>query len=199
MTEFINQPVVDWARQTLVNRVEVQLRYSSPVAKVFLGLAIGFLALVFFGVPIALAVGAIFKAVNEGWSDAIPRYLGCSGGMFIVFAALFSAIIFLPRMTRKTFAKFMDREGVTTRNGQKYRWEKLYYLDYKSVSVARGNLAVAATQAAIMAGSKRVTVELIFEAGKAAIPPLTANQPELLALLETMPVQRRDDGQVRQN
>jgi|SRR5450432_2036222 len=194
MTEFNNQPVVNWARQTLVNRVEVQLRYSSPVAKVVLGLAIAFLALVFFGLPIALAVGAIFKAVNEGWSDAIPGYLGCSGGMFIIFAALFSAIIFLPRMTRKKFAKFLDCEGVTTRDGQKYRWEKLSYLNYKNVRV-KGNL----TRAALIAGSKKVTVELVFETGKAIIPPLTTNQLELLGLLESVPVQRRDDGEVRPN
>lgn len=97
-------------------------------------------------------------------------------------------------MTRKKFAKFLDWEGVTTRNGQKYRWEKLYYLDYKNVRV-KGDL----TQAALMAGSKKVTVELVFETGKAIIPPLTTNQSEVLGLLESVPVQRRDDGEVRPN
>lgn len=199
MTEFINQPVVNWAKQKLANRVEVNLRYSSPVAKVFLGCAVAFLALVFFGLPIALGVGAIVKAIDQGWSDDVTRYLVVSVFMFLVFAALFSAIIFLPRIPRRKFVRHLDSEGVETRSGQKYQWGKLYYLDYKNVHIARGNFAVAATQAAIMAGSKRVTVELVFEAGKAVIPPLTANQPELLGLLETMPVQRRDDGQVRQN
>ncbi len=93
----------------------------------------------------------------------------------------------------------LDADGVETRSGQKYQWGRLYYLDYKNVNLARGNLAVAATQAAMFAGAQQVTVELIFEAGKAVIPPLTANQPQLLGLLETMPVQRREDGQVRQN
>jgi hypothetical protein len=37
-------------------------------------------------------------------------------------------------------------------------------------------------------------VDLVFVNGKAVVPPLVRNQAEILALLNTIPAERRNDG-----
>ena len=85
-------------------------------------------------------------------------------------------------------------------SGQQYHWENLYFLNYKKVSTrVRGNLTATAAQSAVLAGAEKITVEMTFANGTVIVPPLINNQPKILGLLETMPVQRRDEGTTRQN
>ena len=191
----VNQPVVNWAKQNLQKNVGVQLRYQSTAGKIFVGLLCALLAVVFFAIFAGIIGNAISEAANNGWSDQMTRRFSCIGVLLVIFAAVLSATVFSLRSLRGKFVKTFNAEVVETRGGQKYEWKNLCFLNYKQVHVARRN----AVQSAMFAGVRRVTVELIFESGKAIVPPLIVNQAEILGLLETMPVQRRDNGLIRQN
>lgn len=200
MNQFINQPVVNWARQNLPQAVEVKLKENSLVYKVILGFCFAFLALVFLGIPLLFYISAITNFLDQGWNKKVSGAL-TSGTVFLaIYAIVFLAIFFLIRFTRRKFAKVLNSEGVETRSGQRLNWEKLYFLNYKKVStkVSNRNVALNAVNAAIQAGVEKVTVEMVFENGTAIVPPLIQHQPEILALLNSMPVQRRDEGTVRQ-
>lgn len=196
MDKFINQPVVNWARQSLPQTVEVKLKEH----KVLMGICIALLGLIFGGIALIFLATAVFSLKSKGWNPEVTR--GLVGGIFFlgVFAAFGGGLLLLGKVTRRKFAKYLSSDGVETRGGEKFRWEDLHYLDYKQVNtqVNRQQLAVSATRAAILAGVEKVTVDLVFPNGKAVVPPLVQNQPEILGLLNSMPVQRRDDGKVRE-
>jgi hypothetical protein len=67
-----------------------------------------------------------------------------------------------------------------------------------NVKINPHQLAASATQVAIMAGVEKVTVNMVFAGGKAVIPPLIIDQPQILGLLNSIPVQRRENGTVKQ-
>jgi hypothetical protein len=64
-----------------------------------------------------------------------------------------------------------------------------------NVKINPQQLASSATHAAIMAGVEKVTVDMVFAGGKAVIPPLIIDQPRILGLLNSIPVQRRDGSE----
>ncbi|HEY0427149.1 MAG TPA: hypothetical protein VGC76_05010 [Pyrinomonadaceae bacterium] len=200
MNQFINQPVVNWARQNLPQAVEVKLKGNSLFARILLGFCFAFLALIFLGIPLLFFYSAITAFLANGWSQKVSGGL-FGGTIFLVIFGLFALVIFfLLKFTRRKFAKFISSAGVETRGGQKYGWEKLHFLNYKKVNtkINSHQLAISMVRAAILAGVEKVTVEMVFENGTAVVPPLLENQPEILALLNSMPVQRRDEGTVRQ-
>jgi hypothetical protein len=200
MDPFINQPVVNWARQNLPRTVEVKLKGNSLFARILLGFCFAFLGLIFLGIPLLFFYSAITAFLADGWSQKVSGGL-FGGTIFLGIFGLFSlGIFFLLKFTRRKFAKFFSSAGVETRGGQKFGWEKLHFLDYKQVNtqINGRQIAASAVRAAILAGVEKVTVEMVFENGKAVVPPLLENQPEILALLNSMPVQRRDEGKVRQ-
>jgi hypothetical protein len=200
MNQFINQPVVNWARQNLPQTVEVKLKGNSLSARILLGFCFAFLGLIFLGIPLLFFYSAITAFLAHGWNQKVSGGL-LGGTIFLGLFGLFTlGIFFLLRFTRRKFAKYISSAEVETRGGQKFSWEKLHFLDYKKVipQVNGRQFAANAVQAAMLAGVEKVTVEMVFENGKAVVPPLIQNQPEILALLNSMPAQRRDEGKVRQ-
>jgi hypothetical protein len=200
MNQFINQPVVNWARHSLPQTVEVKLKGNSLIAKIVLGLCFGFLALVFVGIALMFFVSAIEGFLRRGWTQQETASLFVGVVFLVIFGALALGISLLAKFTRRKFARFISAAGVETRSGQRFKWENLHFLNYKNVdaSIDRRQLAASATRAAILAGVEKVTVELVFANGTAVVPPLVENQPEILNLLNSMPVQRRDEGTPRQ-
>jgi hypothetical protein len=86
---------------------------------------------------------------------------------------------------RKGFAKSLDDGGVNAALGKKFPWAKLYYVDHVTKHVRAGLV------------SRRIKdnqLELVFEGGKAIIPPLIHDRAALWALVNTMPAEVRDDG-----
>lgn len=200
MNQFVNEPVVNWARQNLTQAVEVKLKESSLGYKILLGFCFAFLALIFLGIPLLIYISAISTFLSEGWNSKVSGGL-MGGTVFLgIFLVLTLGLFFLIKFTRRKFAKVFSSEGVETRNGQKLDWRDLYFLDYKKVhaQISPHNLAASATRAIILAGVEKVTVELVFANGKAVVPPLIQNQPEILSMLNSIPVQRRDNGNIRQ-
>ena len=195
MNQFINQPVVSWAKQRLQNNIGVRLRSDTLIGQIIVVLGFTFLALVALFIFGGLLANAIKEVANKGWGDQTAGKFSCLGVMFVIFAAVVSAIGFSLRSFRGKFIKTLTAEGVETRSGKKYDWKNLYFLNYHKIYVAPANVA----QTAVFAGAKRIRVDLIFENGKVIVPPLITNQTEVLGLLETMPVQRRDNGLIRQN
>jgi hypothetical protein len=188
----INQRVVNWAQQNLRQPLEVKLKEH----KVLIGICFAILVLIFGGLALIFFAVAVSSLRTNGWSPDVTK--GVVGGLFFlaVLAVFCGGLLLLGKLTRKKFVKTISADGVRTRGGQNYRWEDLRFLDYKKVNtqVNRQQLAVSATRAAIMAGVEKVTVELVFVNGKAVVPPLVRNQAEILALLNTIPAERRNDG-----
>jgi len=187
-----NQQVVEWARRNLAKPAEIELRYNSVVSKIFAGFGYALLAVCLLWLPGFVLINAVSGLITKGWSDTVSGGLVFGLISLVILGGLFLAIVLLPVATRRKIAATLSVEGVETRSGQKYAWENLYFLNYKKVNTrVRGNLAASIAQAAVFAGVEKVTVELVFANGKAIIPPLISNQPEILALFETIPAQRR--------
>lgn len=201
MSQFINHPVANWARQNLSQTIEVRLKETSVGHKILLGFSFAFLGLVFLGIPLLFYVSAITTYIHDGWNQKVSGAL--TGGTFFLaaFVIFCLVIFFFLRFTRRKFAKTFSAEGVKTRGGQKLVWEKLHFLNYKKVStrVSSRNFALNMVSAAILAGVEKVTVEMVFENGVAIVPPLIQHQNEILAFLDSIPVQRRDEGKVREH
>lgn len=200
MDQFINQPVVNWARQNLPQSIEVKLKAESLGFKILLGICLAFLALIFLGIPLLLYISAISTFLSEGWNSKVSGGLGSGTFFLVVFGALASGFFLLIRFIRRNIAKVFNHEGVETRNGKKFSWENLYFLNYKKVSgkAYNRNLAAVAVNSALFAGIEKVNIEMIFANGKAVVPPVIQNQAEILAMLNSIPVQRRDEGKIRQ-
>jgi hypothetical protein len=196
MNQTVNEPAVNWARQALPQTVEVKIKEH----KILLGIAMGLLILIFGGIALAIYASAILSFMAKGWSSQVTG--GLIGGTFflIVLIAFVGGLFLLGKLTRKHFAKSFDGEGVRTRGGRSFRWADLHYLDYKrmNVKINPHQLAASATQVALMAGVEKVTVNMVFAGGKAVIPPLIIDQPQILGLLNSIPVQRRENGTVKQ-
>ena len=195
MNQTVNEPAVNWARQTLQQTVEVKIKEH----KVLLVIAMALLVLIFGGIALAIYASAILSLRAKGWTSQVTG--GLVGGTFflVVLIAFIGGLFLLGKFTRKHFAKFLDTEGVRTRGGKSFRWADLHYLDYKKIDVKINaqQLAVSATHAAIMSGVEKVTVEMVFAGGKALIPPLIIAQQQILGLLNSIPVQRRENGTVK--
>jgi len=200
MNQFINQPVVNWAKQNLQKNVRVEPRFNSLFSKIFVGFGYSILGVSLLWLPCMFLYGAIRNFITKGWSEMVTGGLLGSGILFLILGRLFVAVIYLPLRTRRKIVKLLSADSVETRGGQQYRWENLYFLNYKKVSTrVRGNLTATAAQSAVLAGAEKITVEMTFANGTVIVPPLINNQPKILGLLETMPVQRRDEGTTRQN
>lgn len=190
---FSNQAVVDWAKRNLQKGVEIELKHKSPASKIFLIFAYGFMGIVFLGVPLAFIFISAARYTSEGWSENVSRGVVCGGLLLLILGTLFLGIIWLPMMTRRKIAKMLSVDGLETRGGQKYVWKNLQFLNYRKVNTrVSGNLAASVVQSALFAGVEKVSVDLMFTNGTAVIPPLISNQKEILGLLETMPVKRKE-------
>jgi len=89
---------------------------------------------------------------------------------------------------RRGLVKSLDAEGVRGTMGQRFTWEKLYYVDHVSQRF-RGRV------------SRRVKdnqLDLVFEGGKLIIPPMIHDRGRVWELINSMPAQVRDDGVPRE-
>jgi hypothetical protein len=90
--------------------------------------------------------------------------------------------------TRQTLVKSLDAGGVSSMLGRRFRWEDLSYVDHVSKITSTGGV------------TRRIEdnqLELVFSNGKVIIPPLIHDREQIQALVNSMPAQVRDDGQVR--
>ncbi|MDT5156896.1 MAG: hypothetical protein QOH51_1253 [Acidobacteriota bacterium] len=178
--EFYNEPVVNWARRNLQNRVEIKPLLSSKAGMIFT------YSLLFL-VPLAFIVtGVVAKLI--GIKDQ-----SSSNGAFVCGLVLlipFGLIALLGKLTRANFPKSLDADGVNASMGRKFYWGKFHYVDHVSKYFRAGRV------------SQRVKdnqLELIFENGKVIIPPLIHDRGKVWDLINSMPAQVRDDGVPRGN
>ena len=169
-----NQPIVNWARQVLQNPVKVKGLFNSRIIMVF-GYAIFAL---FLGLSFLTLISGLDKLITEGWNKSFKEGMIISTVLLVGFGGMFLIIVLI----RRNIATVLSSKGVKTRSRKNYLWENLCFLNYKTMSYK---------------GNKKTAVEMIFANGKAVIPPHTSNKSEILRLLDTMPVQRRDNGRIR--
>jgi hypothetical protein len=63
MDQFVNQPVVAWAHQSVPQPLEVKLKQY----KVLMGICFTFLGLIFLAIPLVIFFGALASLVLKGW------------------------------------------------------------------------------------------------------------------------------------
>jgi hypothetical protein len=173
---FYNEPVVSWARLNLQTPVEIKLRFSSGGGKILIYLLLFILPLAFF------AVGVVAKLMGVRDQNAANGAFVCG----LVLLIPFGLIVLLAELTRGGFAKSLDAEGVNASRGRKLYWGKLYYVDHVSKHTRWRTV-------------KDNQLEMVFENGKVIIPPLIQERERIWGLVNTMPVQVRDDGVPRVN
>jgi hypothetical protein len=175
---FYNRPVADWARQNISGRVEVRPLFSSRVGGILTYTLLFCVPGAFFALGlVALALGA---------KDPSTRYGPFVFGLLMLIPC--GVIAMLGAYVRRGFAKSLDAEGVNAALGKKFPWGKLYYVDHVTKHVRAGGV------------SRRIKdnqLELVFEGGKAVIPPLIHDRAAIWALVNAMPTEVRDDGVLR--
>lgn len=175
---FFNQPAVNWAKQNLPQPVRIKQRFSSRGARVFIYALL-------FSVPVLIVAGMVFLKLSGGTQASWWSVFLC-GGILLLPAFV---IILLGALTRQKLVKSLDSQGVKSLMGSKFLWQNLYYVDHVSKHTHFG-------------GVRRVVkdnqLELVFADGKAIIPPLIENREQIWNLINSIPVQIRDDGTVRE-
>jgi hypothetical protein len=180
-----------WANSRLNPPVEIQLKFGGRGANGFLIFAAIFLGFFIIGPPVFLIIQRIYQGVPPEGLGFMLRGFGCLGIWILVGLAIMSAIFILPTVsTRRHLVKVMDTSGLTTRGGDRYLWRDLKFVQYQEVRWSKKG-AAAMTRDAMFRGSKRISIDVVFENGKAIIPPLIKDQDAILALMETIPAERR--------
>ena len=177
---YYNRPVADWARQNIRGGVEVRPLFSSRVGRIFVFALLFCVPGAFFALGlVALALGVRDRSVVVGsFFFGLLMLIPC--GMIALLGAY----------VRRGFAKSLDAEGVNAALGKKFPWGKLYYVDHVTKHVRAGG---------VTRRIKDNQLELVFEGGKAVIPPLIHGRAEVWALVNAMPAEIRDDGVPRAN
>jgi len=175
--EFYNQPVVNWAKQNLSQPVEIKRRFASRWAMIFVYLML-------FSIPLLIIAGLIVRKIQEGDKLGWGGVFLCGGVMLLPNIV----IVLLGVLTRQKLVKSLDASGVKTSLGRKFLWENLYYVDHvsKVTRVANVTRKIEDNQ-----------LELVFADGKAIIPPLIYDRERIWNLVNSMPAQVRDDGEIR--
>ena len=171
---YENPQVAEWARQTITRPVTVRTLFSSQWGRIFTYLLL-------FSVPgFFFLLGIV--ALVLGAKDPPTRYgpFGCS------FVLLFpcALIVLLGAYVRRSFAKSLDANGVNGSFGVRHPWNKLYYVDHVTKHMRIRTV-------------KDNQLELVFEGGKLIIPPLIHDHDAIWALVNSIPVEMRDDGKPR--
>jgi hypothetical protein len=178
--EFHNEPVVTWARRNIQDRVEIKPLFSSRAGMIFTYFLVFLVPLVF------IVTGIIAKLIGVRDQNAANGAFACGFVLLIPFGL----IALLGVLTRAGFAKSLDADGVNAARGRRFYWGKLYYVDHVSKFFRAGRV----TQRV-----KDNQLELVFENGKVIIPPLIHDRVKVWNLINSMPVQIRDDGVPREN
>ena len=176
--QFYNQPVVEWAKQTLVQPVEIKQRFSSRWARIFV-----YSLLYLF--PGLVVVGAIVHKLTEDYNP--PSWWGVllCGGVVMIPPTV---IVLIGVLTRQKLVKSLDADGVRSSMGRRYLWQNLYYIDHVSKHYRSGGVSRVI---------KDNQLELVFADGKTIIPPLIYDRERIWNLINSIPTQVRDDGEIR--
>ena len=193
--QYLNQAAAEWARHNLAREIEINLRGNSRSARVVVALAMLFLGVIFFGIPAILLFNAAAKFLAHGWSRDVSELLRLGIFFLAGFGGLSVFLFFYVRALRRKLVRFLSAGGVTTRGGEKYLWETLQYLNYVKIprKMSR-NVWLRVVSSYIFAGVERLKIEMVFTDGMAVLAPLIEHQREMIALLDTIPVQRKFDG-----
>ena len=175
--ESRNQPVVHWAKQNLAHPLDIRLR-SGKGARTLMYVLL-------FSVPFLIVSCQSYLKLS-GFAKGVSWW-----GIFLLgFVLLIPAgvIVLLGARTRETLVKSLDADGVSTTRGHRFLWENLRYVDHVSKTTREGGV------------TRKIEdnqLELVFADGKAIIPPLIEDRERIWALVNSMPAQVRDDGQLR--
>ncbi len=196
--QILNQAAVEWARRNLAWEIEIKLRGNSWSARIVVALAMLFLGVIFFGIPMILFINAAAKFVAHGWSAEVSKPLWLGIFFLAGFGGLAVFLFFYVRRLRRTLVRLLSADGVTTRGGKQYRWENLQYLDYVPVhwKVSRNNVLFQELIKFIFAGVEKLKIEMVFTDGTATLAPLVEHQREMLDLMNTIPAQRKFSGKI---
>ena len=178
--EYSNHAAADWARDNINARVDIKPLFSSTAGRIVMYALLFSLPGVFFVVGILAFVFGLGDRYIYGGTFGI-------GSMMLVPCGI---IALLGAHVRTSFARSLDAEGVNGSRGRKLPWRKLYYVDHVSGRVRTGRV------------SRRIKdnqLELVFETGKVTIPPLIHDRETIWALINSMPVEIRDDNVPRPN
>ena len=198
--QFSNQEAAEWARHNLARAIEIELLENSLSARIAVALAMNFLGLIFFGIPAILFINAAAQFVAKGWSAEVSKPLQLGIFFLVGFGGLAVFLFAYVRRLRRKLVRFLSADGVTTRGGEKYRWENLQYLDYVTVdrNFVTGyrfyQVLLRALSRYIFAGVENLKIEMVFTNGTATLAPLIENQRVMLDILDTIPVRRKFDG-----
>lgn len=189
-TEFYNQPVVGWALRNLRQPVEIKVRFGSRWGRIFGYLLLFIAPLAFILLGFATLIISAFATGGSSVDYKTAARLFVWGGIMLIPTGGIALVLSLfMRGTRPMFPKSLDARGVTASSGQKFLWEKLYYVDHVSKWISRGDLP-----------NKKIKdnqLELVFENGKVIIPPLIQHREQIWNMVNSIPVQVRDDGEIR--
>ena len=175
--EPCNQPVVDWAKQNVRQPVHIRLR-SGKGARTLMYVLL-------FSVPFLIVSCQSFLKLS-GFAKGVSWWGIFLLGFVLVIPA--GVIVLLGARTRQTLVESLDADGVSIAGGRRFLWENLHYVDHVSKTTRAGGV------------TRKIEdnqLELVFANGKAIIPPLIEDRERIWALINTMPAQVRDDGQVR--
>ena len=195
--QYLNQPAAEWARRNLAREIEIKLRGNSWAARVVVALALLFLGVIFFGIPAILFFNAAARFVAHGWGAEVSKPLRLGIFFLAGFGGLTVFLFFYLRALRRKLVRLLSAEGVTTRGGNKYRWENLQYLNYVRFhrEMSR-NVLLRATSKFIFAGVETLKIEMVFTDGTATLAPLIENQREMLDLMDTIPARRKSEVRI---
>ena len=175
--KFYNQPVVNWAQQTLAQPVEIKLRFASRWARILL------YSLLYL-VPGLIVVGFIARKLTEGDKLSWWGVLLCGGVMLIPP----TVIVLIGALIQQKLVKSLDATGVKSSLGKRYLWENLYYVDHVSKITRFGG---------VTRKTEDNQLELVFADGKAIIPPLIYDRERIWSLINSAPAQVKFDGEAR--
>ena len=190
--QYLNQAAAEWARRNLAREIEIKLRGNSLSARIVVALGMNFLVLIFFGIPAILFFNAAANFVAHGWSAEVSKPLRLGIFFLAGFGGLAVFLFFYVRALRRKLVRLLSADGVTTRGGEKYRWENLQHLNYvRFYREMSRNVLLRALSNIIFAGVENLKIEMVFTNGTATLAPLIENQREMLDLMDTIPVQRK--------
>ena len=141
--------------------------------------------LLLVSVPLLLVAAMAFLKISGSAKSVTWWGIFLFGFVLLIPAGV---IVQLGKRTRQTLVESLDTDGVSSARGQRFLWDNLRYVDHVSKITRIGGV------------TRKIEdnqLELVFSDGEAIIPPLIEDRERLWALINSMPVEVRDDGAVR--
>ena len=176
--ESNSEAVVNWAKQNVPQPIQIRILGGKGLRTL--------MYVLLFSIPF-LIVSCQSYLKLAGFAKDVSWW-----GIFLLGFVLLipvGIIILVGARTRQTLVKSLDAGGVSSSLGRRFRWEDLSYVDHVS-KITR--------ESGVTRKVEDNQLELVFSNGKVIIPPLIHERGWIWALVNSMPVQVRDDGQVRE-